>query len=241
MIGTQRVLGLVTARGGSKGLPGKNIKNLCGKPLIAWTIDAAMKSRYLDAVIVSTDSEEIADVARASGASVPFLRPAELSSDQASSVDVVEHALNYLKSQKLHFDLLVLLEPTSPLRDTGDIDTGIERLVESGADSIVSVCRAETEHPAFMFRQSEEGRLESAMPGGFRALRRQDLEPMFFLEGTLYASRIDPLLATRSFCQPNTVALEVPKWKAAEIDDIVDFMLVEAIIKHRGLDKGSAP
>lgn len=241
MIDQHRVLGLITARGGSKGLPGKNIKPLCGRPLIDWTIAPALKSKHLDAVVVSTDSEEIAAVARASGASVPFLRPESLASDQATSIDVVEHAVKFLEAQGSRFDLLVLLEPTSPLRDTADIDSGVRQLVEAGADSLVSVCAAESMHPAFMFRKNDAGRLESSQEGGFRALRRQDLEPRFFLDGTLYVSRIDPLLKQRTFCQTNTVGYEVPKWKSPEVDDIVDFMLVEAIIKHRGLDKGATP
>lgn len=242
MIAGQRVLGLVTARGGSKGLPGKNIKMLCGKPLIAWTIDAARAAKSLDAVVVSTDSEEIAAVARAHGAEVPFLRPPELASDGASSVDVVEHAVKHLAAAGRPFDLLVLLEPTSPLREASDIDAALAQMIEAKADAIVSVCRAETVHPAFMFKQGNLGRLESALPGGFKVVRRQDLEPMFFLEGTIYASRIETLLATRTFCQTNALGYEVPKWKSPEIDDLVDFMHVEAIMRHRGVDpKGPTP
>ncbi len=241
MIAGKRVLGLITARGGSKGLPGKNIRPLCGKPLIAWTIDAARAAKTLDAVVVSTDSEDIAAVARAHGAEVPFLRPEALASDGASSIDVVEHAVKFLAAAGRSFDLLVLLEPTSPLREASDIDEGLAQMIAQNADSTVSVCRAETEHPAFMFKHGAAGRLESAMPGGFKVLRRQDLEPMFFLEGTLYASRIDTLLATRTFCQANTVGYEVPRWKAPEIDDLIDFLHVEAILTHKGLGPKGTP
>ncbi|MEC5396313.1 acylneuraminate cytidylyltransferase family protein [Uliginosibacterium sp. H1] len=235
MIDGLRVLGLITARGGSKGLPGKNIRMLRGKPLLAWTADVAKASVYLDALVLSTDSEEIAEVGRRHGVSVPFLRPPELASDTATSVDVVEHALQFLAEQGQRFDLIALLEPTSPLRETKDIDSALALMRDSRADSVVSVCSAESIHPAFMFGMSDRGLLHSTQPGGFKVLRRQELEPLFFLEGTMYASRIDTLLADRTFCQANTAGYEVPKWKSPEIDDIVDFLHVESIMTHMGL------
>lgn len=233
MIDEQRVLGLITARGGSKGLPGKNIRPLCGKPLLAWTVDAAKASRYLDALVLSTDSAEIAELGSSLGVSVPFLRPAELASDTATSVDVVEHALHFLHEQGQKFDIVVLLEPTSPLRETKDIDLALECMHDANADSVVSICNAESTHPAFMFSMGDNGLLSSTQAGGFKVLRRQELAPMYFLEGTVYASRIDTLLAARTFCQASTAGYEVPKWKSPEIDDIVDFLHVEAIMKHR--------
>ncbi len=235
MIEGQRVLGLITARGGSKGLPGKNIRNLCGKPLIAWTVESARGSRYIDYLALSTDSEDIAKVVRAFGVDVPFLRPPELASDDATSVDVVAHALRFLQGSGHEFEILVLLEPTSPLRDSKDIDFALEQMLASKAESIVSVCRAESTHPAFMFRRTESNRLASNQPEGFAVLRRQELEPMFFLEGSVYASKVETLLRERTFCHRNTIGFEVPKWKSPEIDDIVDFLHVEAIMKHRGI------
>ncbi|CEO88250.1 acylneuraminate cytidylyltransferase family protein [Syntrophaceticus schinkii] len=124
----KKILGLIPARGGSKGLPGKNIKPLCGKPLIAWAIEQGLASKYLDKVIVSTDDEEIAKVSRSFGAEVPFMRPGELATDAAKTIDVVVHALEFLKQRGgLEFDYLALLEPTSPLRKNGDIDKSIAR------------------------------------------------------------------------------------------------------------------
>ena len=128
-----------------------------------------------------------------------------------------------------------MLEPTSPLRDAADIDAALEKMIAAQADALVSVCLAETVHPAFMFRKGCDERLQTLQGGAFKPIRRQDLEALYFLEGSVYASRVAPLLDMRTFCQDNTVAYEVAKWKAPEIDDIVDFLHVEAIMRHRGI------
>lgn len=236
MIDGFSVLGLIPARGGSKGLPGKNTRDLCGKPLIAWTIDAARASSCLDAVVVSTDDSSIAAIAAKHGAEVPFLRPADLAGDTASSIDVVIHAIDALAAEGRVFDLVVLLEPTSPLREASDIDNGVSRMLSMGAGAVVSVCRAESAHPAFMYRQRADERLVPFMERQPTGLRRQEIEPLFFLEGSLYASRIDVLRAKRSFYHDDTIAYEVPKWKSIEIDDLDDFLMVEALAKNKGLN-----
>lgn len=235
MINGMKVLGLVTARGGSKGLPGKNIRDLCGKPLIAWTIDAAKTAGVLDAIVVSTDDPVIATVAEQFGAEVPFLRPELLAGDSASSIDVVLHALDTLAARGREFDLVVLLEPTSPLREPSDIEQGVTQLVSSGAGALVSVCQAECTHPAFMYRQGEGHRLMPFLERQPTGLRRQELEPLFFLEGTLYISKVDVLRANRSFYHADTIGYLVPKWKSLEIDDMDDFLMVEALVKNKGL------
>lgn len=235
MIAGRSVLGLVVARGGSKGLPGKNLRMLCGKPLIGWTVDAARAARFLDAVVVSTDDEGIAAAAAAHGAEVPFMRPAHLATDEASSIDVVLHALDWLASHGRDFDLVVLLEPTSPLRDANDIEQALERLTAAGADSLVSVCRAESAHPVFMFRAGPDGKLERYIPMAGQGPRRQDIEPLFFLEGTVYVSTVASLRQLQSFCHTGTIAFEVPKWKATEVDDAIDWVIVEALLRHKGL------
>jgi CMP-N,N'-diacetyllegionaminic acid synthase len=233
-IANARVLGLITARGGSKGLPGKNIRLLCGKPLIEWSISAAKAASCVDRIVVSTDDAAIADVARRAGAEVPFERPSELATDSASSVDVVIHAIDTLAKTDLAFDIVVLLEPTSPLRDSFDIDEAVQRLIQTGAGAVVSVCRAVSIHPAFMFSLDEKGRLRPYLERNPTGLRRQDIDPIFFLDGTLYASRIDVLKTKRSFYHEDTVAFEVPKWKSLEIDDSDDFIMVEALMAKRG-------
>lgn len=235
MINNLKVLGLITARGGSKGLPGKNIKNLCGKPLIAWSIDSAKGSKYLDQLVVSTDSREIADVAIEYGAEVPVLRPAELATDTAPTYAAINHIVDYLEAQGKAFDILVLIEPTSPLRESSDIDKALEDMLEARADSVVSVCLAEAVHPAYMLQMTDNRRLKSSNSGGFKNVRRQDLEPNYFPEGTVYAARIDKLREHQTFYQDNMIGYAVPKWKSPEVDDIVDFLHIEAIMRHRGI------
>ena len=151
MIKEKSVLAVIPARGGSKGLPGKNILPLAGKPLIAWSIDAANGSQYIDRCIISTDDKDISDVAKKYGGNVPFLRPSHLANDDSPTIDVLVHTLQYFKNQSVEFDYLVLLEPTSPLRDSDDIDSAINLLHQNReiADSIVGVSKVEASHPVF--------------------------------------------------------------------------------------------
>jgi CMP-N,N'-diacetyllegionaminic acid synthase len=230
---TGGVLGLVPARAGSKGVPGKNLRLVGGKPLIAWTLEAAAACPGLDAVVVSTDSPEIAGVAATWGAEVPFLRPAEHASDTASSLSVIEHALSWLATEGRTYAYLVLLEPTSPLREPSDIASALALLEH--APAVVSVCRAETVHPAFMYLRTDDGYLKPFLSGTAGGVRRQDIAAVYYLDGTIYASRTDVLLAERTFYHARTAAYEVPKWKAPEIDDEVDLLIVEAIMRHRGI------
>lgn len=228
-----KVLCLVTARGGSKGLPGKNIRPLLGKPLIAWSIDAGLRAASADALVVSTDDEGIALAACAAGARVPFRRPAELAGDTSSSIDVVLHAIDWLAAAGEHYDVVVLLEPTSPLRESADIEAALELMAGQHAGAVVSVCRAESAHPAFMYRCDDNGRLQPFLERQPTGLRRQEIEPLYFLEGTVYASRIDALRARRSFYHEDTVGYEVPRWKSLEIDELDDFLMVEALLKYK--------
>ena len=232
MINTMRVVGVITARGGSKGLPSKNIRPLLGKPLIEWTIEAALSSKCIDTLVVSTDDGEIAQIARDAGARIPFVRPQHLASDTASSIDVVLHAIDSLAQMGEQYDVVVLLEPTSPLRDTFDIDDALSHLIKSCAGSVVSVCQAESHHPSFMYRMAEGLRLEPYSTHHPTALRRQEIEPVYFLDGTIYCSHIDELRLKRSFYHDNTHAYVVPKWKSLEVDDIYDFVMIEALFSY---------
>ena len=165
MIDNKRVLAIVPARAGSKGLPGKNIRLFCGKPLLQWSVEHGLSSRYVDLVIVTTDSTEFADIARKSGALVPFLRPDHLSSDTASSADVILHAVDFLEERGDIFDVLVLLEPTSPLRSPEDIDKALEMLAtEPDAESVVSISRVEAHHPSFLMRRTRPASLSPIFP-----------------------------------------------------------------------------
>ena len=235
MIGDRRVLALIPARSGSKGLPNKNIRPLHGKPLLAWPIMAAAKSRLVDEVVLSTDSPEYAEIGRSFGARVPFLRPPELASDKAASIDVILHALDALAAEDRKFDYVILLEPTSPLTDADDIDGALARLdeVSDRADALVGVSQLITTHPAFAVRVADDGLISPYNAPDFRHLaRRQDLEPLYCLDGSLYVSTAEALRRERGFCHSRTLGYVMPRHKAFEVDDLVDFVCVEAVGRH---------
>jgi len=237
MINGKSVIAIIPARGGSKGLPGKNIKELCGKPLIAWSIEAGLGSKYIDEVMVTTDSEEIARIAREFGAFVPFMRPAELASDIATSFDVIEHAILFYKNNlNKNFGYIVLLEPTSPQRDKEDIDKAIEQLLSnSQASAIVGICKTESQNPAFLVKKnSSSNTIVGYENHEMKILRRQDIGDVYFFEGSVYVSATDILLSRKTFYHERTLGYEVPKWKSLEIDDLEDFIMVEALMRHKG-------
>lgn len=233
MFQNKKILALIPARGGSKGLPGKNTKILAGLPLIAWTIRQAKASRFIDNVAVSTDNGEIAQIAKQHGAEIPFMRPAHLATDQAATMDVVLHAIQFFEDAGTPFDILVLLEPTSPLRETHDIDTAIEQL-EANPDalSIVGIARVESHHPDFLVRLKDSFLRPYADPD-FTVKRRQDIETLYFYEGSLYISYPHALKKIKNFYHKKTIGYIMPKWKSYEIDDLSDFTIVEALIKNR--------
>lgn len=231
MINDKKVLALITARGGSKGLPRKNILEVHGKPLIVWSIETAKKSKYIDRLIVSTDDTEIVAVCREHGADVPFMRPQELSSDTASSIDVALHAIKFLGKEE--YDYLVLLEPTSPLRTVQDIDKALENLDKSDAESIVGVGKQEATHPRFSIKISENGLLEPYLKNQKKHVRRQDLDDLYFLEGTIYASTVGALFSKRSFCHDKTLPYVVERYKQFEVDEEMDIYIIEAMMKYR--------
>ena len=235
MINGKSVIGIVPARAGSKGLPRKNIAPLCGKPLIAWSIEAGLRSQYIDLVIVSTDSNKIAGISAEYGASVPFIRPAELATDETPTIDVVIHALEYLNNQrKQRFDYTVLLEPTSPLRDEADIDRAIKQLVDNvGASSLVGISRTEAQNPEFLVCLSENNFLRGFDQSEIKPVRRQEIKDVYFLEGSIYVSDTKTLIARRTFCHQETLGCIFPKWKSLEVDDIDDLIMVEALMLHK--------
>ena len=235
MINGKSVIGIVPARAGSKGLPRKNIAPLCGKPLIAWSIEAGLRSQYIDLVIVSTDSNKIAGISAEYGASVPFIRPAELATDETPTIDVVIHALEYLNNQrKQRFDYTVLLEPTSPLRDEADIDRAIKQLVDNvGASSLVGISRTEAQNPAFLVVLSENNFLIGLDQSEIKPVRRQEISDVYFLEGSIYVSDTKTLIARRTFCHQETLGCIFPKWKSLEVDDLEDLIMVEALMLHK--------
>ena len=234
MINGERVLAVIPARGGSKGLPGKNIRDFCGRPLLAWSVLQGLACNYIDTVLVSTDSQETADIALAHGARVPFLRPVTLAGDAASSIDVLLHALDFLSNAAEHYKYVVLLEPTSPLRDVADIAGALELLHrDPQAKSVVGVTKAEASHPSFLFAV-REGFLCPAFGSQPTGLRRQDLkDDFFYLEGSIYASSEVALRENRSFYHSATVPWVVDRYKAIEIDELSDFIAAEALMKAK--------
>lgn len=233
MIDGKTVIAIIPARAGSKGLPGKNVRLLCGKPLIAWSIESALKSRYIDEVLVSTDGDEIARVAADFGAKVPFRRPPELATDTATTLSAVKHALNYYRDQlRRRFDLVVLLEPTSPLREDTDIDRMLERLVEfwDDFDSIVSLGEIR-EHPSIMKRLTGDG-IEPYCSDLAPTTRRQDNFPAYYPYGVAYIVKVASLLEEKTFYTRRCMSYIIKRYQNYEIDDLYDFLCAEAVMKH---------
>lgn len=230
------VLFVIPARGGSKGLPKKNINIIAGKPLIAWSIDAAKKAAAIignSELVVSTDSLEIAEVAKHADAQVPFLRPAELANDTAASVDVMLHALDFMEKTGKQFKYIAMIEPTSPQRDEHDLVGAYEQLKNTkNAESIVGVCKTEGGHPLFLTR-IKEGFLDPYENKEYKVYRRQEIDSVYFFEGSMYISKTESLKKRRSFYHEKTLGYEMPKWKSFEIDDLTDFLIIEQLLEAR--------
>lgn len=235
MINNKKIIGIIPARGGSKGLKNKNIKFFLDKPLISWSIEVGLKSKYIDEVMVTTDSSEVLEIAKNYGAKVPFIRPDELSSDTATSMDVIFHALNYYQDElNQGYDYIILLEPTSPQRTVHDIDDAIEKLINNTqATALVSTSKVESCHPSYMIKKLEDGFFEGYENKDINITRRQDFVDLYFIDGSLYISQIDVLFEKRSFYHNRTLCYDVPKWKSLEIDDLDDFLMIEALMKER--------
>ena len=199
-------------------MPRKNVLLAGGKPLIAWTISSARESSAIDRVVLSTDDDEIMRVAKDWGCEVPFRRPTELAIDTATSMDVVLHALDQLPG----YDFVVLLQPTSPLRTSADIDAAFKLIMSSGAPSCVSVCEVE-QSPYWMYRLKENGQLTKLIPESIGVTRRQDLPFVYTLNGAIYIAKIDWLRKTKSFVGDGCIAYQMPRERSIDIDDAEDF------------------
>ena len=227
------IIALIPARGESKSIPGKNIKLLAGRPLIAWTITAALASRKLSRVIVSTDDQRIARISRKWGAEVPFMRPAELARDDSSSFSVVEHALRWLKENEGHSPKYVMfLQPPAPLRTTADIDAAIRLMERRKAVAVVSVCSA-SHHPYICKRILDDGTMVDFMKSNIPYLRRQDLPPVYALNGAIYLNRSDALLREKTFWPKGTLAYVMPRERSFDLDTLWDFKLLDLLQSAR--------
>ena len=193
------IVAIVPARAGSKGIPGKNIKPLCGKPLLAYTAAVVRAAAIFDRALLSTDTEEIAEVGRAYGLEAPFLRPPELARDDTPMLPVIEHAVQWLKRDRAQVDIVVLLQPTQPLRDAADVVRAVRLLEEHRCDSVASVVALPAHMcPDYVMRIDESGRLVNFLPEGARVTRRQDVRPAYVRDGTVYAVRASTLREHRS-------------------------------------------
>ena len=236
-----KVLGIITARGGSKGIPGKNLKLLGGKPLLHYSIEAA-NDTPLDRLILSTEDQKIAEVARSLGCEVPFMRPAELARDETPHLPVIQHAVRWLlEHQNYKADVVLILQPTSPLRSSADIAAALRMLELSGADSVVSVNEVSAHaHPMRMLRVDDQGNavlFATGQPVRKRINRRQDLPKAFLMNGAVYACRHEVLFAAEpSLYGDRVVAYPMPPERSISIDDLEDWAAAERAIAKRPPD-----
>ena len=225
-----KILALIPARGGSKGIPKKNIKLFNGKPLIVHSIEAGKGSKYVDRVVVTTDSQEIADICLAAGAEVPVLRPAEMAGDKSPVMEAVIHMLDHLRDvEKYEPTHLLLLQTTSPLRTSADIDAAVELYEKRGAESLVSMCRTENG----LFSKNESDIAEVMFDGYSAGTNRQMLPKAYKLDGCMiYLISVPVLREKRSFLAGKLVGFEIPRWRAVDLDDPEDFVVGEIIAEN---------
>lgn len=224
MINGMHLLGVIPARGGSKGVPGKNIRPVGGKPLIAWTIEAAKSSKFLDRIVLSSDDQEIIAAAQKYNCDVPFVRESQLAGDTTPTIDVVLDALNRCPG----YEWVVLLQPTSPLRTAQDIDQAIERCMTQNASSCVSVCLAQ-ESPYWMYTLDQDNYLAPLLPNA-SVTRRQDLPPVYSLNGAIYLAKSEWLMRERKFLTSETVAYEMPVERSLDIDTESDLLQLKFLL-----------
>tara|TARA_Y100001970_G_C14204651_1_gene843225 strand:+ start:966 stop:1673 length:708 start_codon:yes stop_codon:yes gene_type:complete len=232
MSNNSKVLGIIPARSGSKGIPDKNISMVGSKPLISWTIEAAKKAKKLDEIIVSTDSEKYASICRNYNIQVPFLRPAEFSNDEATSEDVIIHAVKWMKKNKQYDpEYILYLQPTSPLRTASDIDKAINIAEEKQANSVVSVELA-SQHPYFMKKIDYKGLISHYERQRVPTPRRQDLEPIYVLNGAIFLIRTEIILNNKNWYEKKCYSYIMPSKKSIDIDGPNDLHIADLLLKN---------
>ncbi len=226
-----RVLGVITARGGSKGIARKNLANLHGKPLLTYTADAALGAKRLDRVILSTEDEEIAQTGRDAGVEVPFMRPRELASDEAPTLPVLQHAVQWVEQSGDYFDAICLLQPTTPLRRAEDIDACVSLLERTGADAVVTVLPVPSDfNPHWVYSVDEDGYLRIATGEDSPIPRRQELPAAYHREGSVYVTRRDVLVEGNSLYGKRLVGQLVDQGHSVNIDTPEDLARAESMI-----------
>ena len=229
-----KTLAVIPARGGSKSVPQKNIKILGDKPLIVHTIETSNASKRISRTIVSTDDEKIASIARSFGADVPFVRPAELATDDANAIDVIKHALIEVEKSKsnVEYNAVVMLQPTSPFRLVNDIDDALKLLEKSEADSVISVVAVNGYHPARMKYLEEDRLIDPPFVEAYENQPRQELKPVFIRNGAIYAMRREVLL-NGSFKGKDSRAWIMPTYRSINIDTEMDFRFAELLLREK--------
>jgi CMP-N,N'-diacetyllegionaminic acid synthase len=231
MIDKMTFMGLIPARGGSKSIPEKNIAPLGGKPLISYTIFEAKKSKYLNRVVVSTNSKKIAVIAKQLGAEVPFKRPDDLARDDTPGIEPILHALEWFRVNENYFpDFVMVLQPTSPFRSAEDIDLAIELSLKHQVDNLVSVCEV-SQSPFWMKLISSDGYLTDFIINGRKYNRKQDLPPVYILNGAIYLSRCEKLVKQKNFFDYQTYAYVMPKDRSLDIDSVDDLSYANYLLK----------
>jgi len=228
MINGKSVLAIIPARGGSKGIPRKNIREIGGKPLIAWTIEASKQSRYIDRLILSSDDEEIIGVAREWGCDVPFTRPQGLATDESGTAEVILHAIKNIEEI---FDYIVVLQPTSPLRLAVDIDSCIEKCINTKSPSCVSVTGAD-KSPYWMYFLGDTGKITSVIDVADRPSRRQEIPVAYVLNGVVYVIEIETFMETKQLFDRDTVAYVMPRNRSLDIDTEFDLVFFEHLLDY---------
>jgi len=236
-----RILGFIPARGGSKGVYKKNIRIVNGKPLIAYSIENALGSKYIDRVVVSTDDAEIADVSRRYGA-VVIPRPKKFSGDKSPTYDAIFHAVDWLKERNECFDVIVVIEPTSPLRKNSDLDDAIKLFIKNinTADSLVSVGEIHLENP-YIAKKIEHGYVKPLIQSNKSFSQRQQLPRVYFPYGVIYLSKIEQLKKYKTFYQKRTIPYFIERWQNYEVDDFYDYLCVDRIAKQMSMKKVAYP
>ncbi|CEO09831.1 acylneuraminate cytidylyltransferase [[Clostridium] sordellii] len=224
----KKILAIVPARAGSKGIKDKNITDLNGKPLIAYSIEAGLKSKYINKVVVTTDGEEIAKVAKEYGADVPFLRPKHLATDTSKSIDAVTHCIEQLKNQGHEYDYIVLLQPTQPLRQAWHIDEAIELIIAKDEDALVSVSKVK-DHPILMRTIDESGHAVNLLEGS-STKRRQDFPDFYKVNGAIYINKINDNLNNDTSLNDNKLVYIMDEKYDVDIDEMLDLQIARLII-----------
>lgn len=232
----KRILAIIPARAGSKGIPNKNIIEVAGKPLIQYSIDSAKASKYIDKLVVSTDSEQIAGIARELGADFPVLRPGALAGDRARTVDAVLHMIDSLAEMGDKYDYVLTLQATQPLRQSYHIDEAIEKIIDNSGGSLISVSEVD-DHPSLMKQIDERGNLINLLDSS-ADIRRQDFGIIYKVDGLIYINKIDDNLNSRTSLNDNQIPYIIDKKYNLDIDEFRDLYLLESIIKKEGKDFG---